>query len=251
MTTGGAYGLVMGSTYSGADVARTGAIGSLYWPTRTVTAPFRRLWFDVQWDGTTNVPGGGPVILAANHVSFLDSFLLMYGLPRKVLFLGKAEYCRNWRTRIFPAAGMIPVDRSGRGVSTSLATAAAVLDGGGVVGVFPEGTRSRDGLVHRGHSGAAHLAQRSGAALIPVGISGTDEVQPPGVRFPRRGGEIRFRFGPPIGVSRHGRGAAARRALTRELMEAVATLAGRSYVDETAPMAAPAPRAGEDVTMAS
>ncbi len=240
----------MGSTYSGGNHPSTARIGALYWPARALSAPFRRLWFDVELMGAANVPTDGPVILAANHISFLDSFLLRYGLPRKVMFLGKAEYCESWKTRLFPAAGMIPVDRSGRGIATSLARAAAVLDRGGVIGVFPEGTRSRNGLVHRGHTGAAHLAQRTGAALVPVGISGTDQAQPPGARFPKPGSEIEFRFGAPIGLAPHGRGATARRCLTRELMENIAVLANRPYVDEAVPTIEPhAPASEGDATM--
>ena len=136
--------------------------GRLYWPTRAVSAPFRRHWFDVQLEGVENVPADGPVVLAPNHISFLDSFLLMFGLHRKVMFLGKAEYTKSWKTSFFPAAGMIPVDRGGKGLVSTLGCAANVLDYGGVIGIFPEGTRSRDGRIKKGHTGAAHLALGSG-----------------------------------------------------------------------------------------
>lgn len=215
-------------------------IGRWYWPTRAASAPFRRLWFDVETVDADHVPATGGVILAPNHESFLDSFLLMYALPRKVVFLGKAEYLRSWKTRrLFPAAGMIPVDRSGRGLVTALERAATVLDGGGALGIFPEGTRSRDGLVHRGHNGVAHLALRTGAPIVPVGITGTAEVQPPGAAFPRRGGTITLRFGAPVDLGPwigRARSAGARREITEEVMRSVATLCGKRYVDTHAPV---------------
>ena len=203
--------------------------GSLYWPTRFITGPFRSRWFDLRLEGVENVPPTGPVVLAPNHISFLDSALLMYELPRKVVFLGKADYMQSWRTRFFRAAGMIPVDRGGRGLVSTLGVAAHVLKEGGAIGVFPEGTRSRDGRVHKGRAGAAYLAQRTNAALIPVGIIGTDAVQPPGARFPAKGGEIVIRFGAPIDMAGHRTGASGRNAVTERLMQTIASLAGRPY----------------------
>lgn len=209
--------------------------GSLYWPTRALTAPFRRSWFSVELDGLENIPDDGPLVLAANHLSFLDSFLLMNALRRKVLFLGKAEYLDSRSTRFFRVAGMIPVDRSGKGVVTTLATAAEMLHDGGAIGIFPEGTRSRDGLVHQGHTGAAHLALRTHASLVPVGVVGTDVVQPPGARFPKRG-EVTFRFGAPVDTASHRHGARGRRELTERLMRTISVLAGRTYVDTPSPL---------------
>lgn len=207
------------------------AIGRRHASTRLASWPLRRLWLDVEFDGLGVVPAAGPVILAANHLSFLDSMVLMYSLPRPVVFLGKAEYLDHPVTRrLFPAAGMIPVDRSGRGVAESLAVAADRLRGGGVVGIFPEGTRSRDGDLHAGHVGAAHLALHTGAPIIPVGVVGSDRVQPPGRRLPRRRGRIDVRFGAPIDLGRwagRGRTSAVKREITEELMDAIAGLSGQ------------------------
>lgn len=220
--------------------------GSLYWPLRAISSPLRRLWFDIEFEGLENVPVTGPVILAPNHISFIDSLILMYALKRKVLFLGKAEYTDSIKTRIFPAAGMIPVDRSGRGVLASLRAAAEVLNEGGVVGVFPEGTRARDGAVHRGHTGAAYLAAKTSAALIPVGIIGTDKVQPPGASRPVRGEKITMRFGAPMDIAAVGRGPSARNEITDQLMRNVARLARRPFVDTLlAPGGAPAEAAAK------
>lgn len=215
-------------------------IGRWYWTTRRVSWAFRRYWLQIQIEDADNVPGEGPVILAANHLSFLDSLLLMYSLPRPVTFLGKAEYLTGPVTRrLFPAAGMIPVDRSGRGLAESLDQANARLTGDEIIGIFPEGTRSRDGLLHRGHPGVAHLALRSGAPIVPVGIVGTDVAQPPGARFPRRRAAVTIRFGAPIGPGPYAGGrvtGSIKHALTAEVMRAIAALSGQRYSDEFAPI---------------
>lgn len=207
-------------------------VGRHYWATRRISLPWRRMWLRVQLDGAESVPASGPVILAPNHLSFLDSMVLMYELSRPVTFLGKAEYLAHPVTRrLFPAAGMIPVDRTGRGVATSLRAAAKRLDEGGIVGIFPEGTRSRDGLLHAGHLGVAHLALHTDAPIVPVGIIGTDQVQPPDRRLPRLRGEVRVRFGAPIDLGRwagRGRSACVKREITDELMDAIAALSGQA-----------------------
>jgi len=217
-------------------------IGRWYRQTRVITWPFRRLWLDVESQGLGNVPADGPVILAANHLSFLDSLLLMYETPRQVVFLGKAEYLESRLTRrLFPAAGMIPVDRSGRGAGRSLRVAQGILADGGVIGIFPEGTRSRDGLLHRGHAGVAHLALRSGAPIIPVGITGTDRAQPIGARVPRSGVPITIRFGPPIDLGGfRGRPAVGvvKQEITDRVMRAISTLSGQPHVAEDRPLPA-------------
>jgi 1-acyl-sn-glycerol-3-phosphate acyltransferase len=202
----------------------------MYWPVRLATTPLRRLWFDVDVRGAEDVPRDGAVILAPNHLSFLDAPLLMTALPRKVLFLGKAEYMASWHTRMFRSIGMIPVDRGGKDLRATLDRAAGVLEGGGALGIFPEGTRARQLRIHRGHTGVAALALRTGAALIPVGIRGTEELQPPGARVPRRG-TVRIRFGAPLDLGRWRATppAIARKALTDELMQSIASLAGLPY----------------------
>lgn len=215
-------------------------IGRWYGSTRRVSWPLRRLWLDIRLEDEANVPDEGGVVLAANHLSFLDSVLLMYSLPRRVSFLGKADYLSSWSTRkLFPAAGMIPVDRSGRGVARSLETAADRLRSGEAVGIFPEGTRSRDGLLHRGHPGVAHLALRAGAPIVPVGIIGTDAAQPPGARAPRYGAEITIRFGAPMGLGEWAgrrRTGGLKREITETVMREIAALSGQTYVDAHAPI---------------
>ena len=221
-------------------------IGHRYWSVRRATSPLHRGWLDVRRKGLENVPTHGGVILAANHLSFIDSVVLMYSGRRRVTFLGKAEYLDSVVTRrLFPAAGMIPVDRSGRGVGKSLGLAIDRLHDGEIVGIFPEGTRSRDGLLHDGHVGVAHLALKSGAPIVPVGIVGTDTAMAPDSLLPRRT-PITLRFGAPIDLGRWtGRRptGAVKREITDEVMDAIAGLSGQrrsttpAVVPRTAPIA--------------
>ena len=127
---------------------------------RAVGALARRLW-RLHLEGYDRIPQSGPAILCPNHISFLDSAFLMLTVPRRISFVGKAEYMDSWKTKhLFPALGMIPIDRSGGDRSQgALEAAEAVLRRGELFGIFPEGTRSRDGELYRGHTGAA----RSGA----------------------------------------------------------------------------------------
>jgi 1-acyl-sn-glycerol-3-phosphate acyltransferase len=109
----------------------------------------------------------------------------MLTLPRNISFVGKAEYMDSWKTKhVFPALGMIPIDRSGGDKSASaLDTAAGVLQRGELLGIFPEGTRSRDGVQHKGRTGAARLSPDVGCPIYPVGIVGTDASRTsPGTR---------------------------------------------------------------------
>ena len=215
-------------------------IGRRYWSVRRATAPLHRGWLDVAREGLENVPDHGGVIFAANHLSFIDSVLLMYSCRRQVTFLGKAEYLTMPATRrLFPAAGMIPVDRSGRGVGKSLGLAVDRLRAGEIVGIFPEGTRSRDGLLHEGHVGVGHLALKSGAPIVPIGILGTEVAMPPDSLIPRRT-PITLRFGAPIDLGRwtgQRPTGAVKREITDEVMDAIAGLSGQRR--STAPAVVP------------
>ena len=192
-----------------------------------------RLWrFTIE--GLDNLPSAGPAIICPNHVSFLDSAFTMIHVGRSISFVGKAEYMDSWKTRrLFPMLGMIPIDRSGGSRSESaLAAAEEVLARGELFGIFPEGTRSRDGMLYKGHTGAARLALRTGAPLIPVGIIGTREIQPPDAVIPKLRRPVRLRFGSPIDTSRYAAGAhdhLALRALTDELMFEIRELTGQEY----------------------
>ena len=197
---------------------------------RAAVRPVYRRLTPVAVVGSEHLPLSGPVILAANHISFFDTVVLMLSVPRPTYFVGKAEYLDSWTTRyLFPALGLIPIERqTGRRAMEALDTAAGVLRAGEVLAIYPEGTRSRDGLLHRGHTGVAQLALSTGARIVPVGLVGTDRIQPIGARLPRPFRRASARFGIAIDPASYGGPARRRRqTLTRDLMEAIRQLSGQ------------------------
>ena len=213
--------------------------GWLYPVARAVLTPVFRFGWRIHVEGARNLPESGGAVICPNHVSVIDSFVLPSVLPRRITYVGKAEYLDNWKTKyLFPALGMIPIDRSGGDSSgKALDAAAGVLDGGELFGIYPEGTRSRDGRLHRGHTGPARLALRTGAPLVPVGLLGTREIQPPGQNVPKPFRPCVIRIGRPIDVG-HYRDRSddhlILRELTDELMFEIRELSGQEYVDEYA-----------------
>ncbi|WP_420453282.1 lysophospholipid acyltransferase family protein [Ilumatobacter sp.] len=207
------------------------------------------LW-DFRVEGRENVPIEGPGIICPNHLSFCDSVFVPAALPRRVWAIGKGEYMDSWKTRyIFPAMGMIPVDRSGGDAAkAALDTAAKVLDNGHLFMIYPEGTRSRSGDLHKGRTGAARLALRCDAPIIPVGHRGTVEVQPPDsvVMKPRR--TVTVRFGEQMHVDDFGDRDDPRtlRAYTDAVMFEISQLSGQTYVDEYAGSSSSSGSSGSD-----
>jgi 1-acyl-sn-glycerol-3-phosphate acyltransferase len=217
--------------------------GSAYEVARVLTAPARRILVRLDVEHPERLPTDGPVIIVANHLSFIDSVLLMFALPRPVSFLGKAEYTEHRFTRwLFCGAGMIPIRRENpNDLVRAFEQVGEVLSDGGVVALFPEGTRSRDGRLHRGHSGAAHLALTSGAPLVPVGILGTDAVLPTGTSIVRPFRRATIRLGVPIRTADDGLTRSTnrvRRALTDRVMAEIQRLCHQEYVDTFAPLPA-------------
>ncbi len=184
---------------------RAPGAGKLQTRARRVVAPIgRRLW-EIDVNGLERLPDDGPAILCPNHISFLDSAFLMMTAPRNVSFVGKSEYMDSWKTKfLFPMLGMIPIDRSGGDKSQSaLDAASAVLERGELFAMFPEGTRSRDGCLYKGRTGAARLATKIGCPIYPVGIVGTDAIQPPDARFPKLFRSCSITIGRPVRPERH------------------------------------------------
>jgi 1-acyl-sn-glycerol-3-phosphate acyltransferase len=186
-------------------------------------------------EGLAHVPGSGGVLLAANHRSFLDHFLLASAIPRPVWFLGKVELARGPFGRFNMAMGMIPIVR-GTGDRTVVHRLAELLAAGEVVAVFPEGTRSLTGELHRFRSGTARLAAAAGIPTVPIGLLGTTQVWGEGAPFrllPPRG-LVRVRCGdvvpPPADDP------AARRAFTERLQRDIGALSGQPFVDRLAPI---------------
>ncbi len=216
--------------------------GTPYEVVRLLTAPVRHGLVRLTVKHAEHLPATGPAIVVANHVSFFDSVLLMFGLPRPVALLGKAEYTERFVTRwLFCGAGMIPIRRDDPGdAARAFDELRAVLDRGGVVGIYPEGTRSRDGQLHRGHTGAAHLSLVTGAPIVPMGVTGTDQILPAGARLVRPFRRATITLGEPNVPVASGGGASTnrrRRQLTDEVMRAVRHLSGQHYVNEYAPIA--------------
>jgi len=203
----------------------------LYWAMKVALTPVLRVTYRVRVEGRENLPKRGPVILAANHRSFLDSIFLPLVIGRRVTFVAKAEYFDDRRTAwFFRGLGQIPIRRSGGSASAgALDSATGVLEGGGVFGIYPEGTRTRDGYTHRGHTGVARLARRTGAPIIPVGIVGTDECQPTDKKMPRPFRDVAVRFGAPIAPDRYAGSddGLALRQITDEVMFEIVQLCGR------------------------
>ena len=223
-----------------------------YWIFKLILSPVFFLLWRVRVEGRDQVPKEGPAILAANHQSFCDSFFLPLVLRRRVTYVAKAEYFDSWKTAwFFRAAGQIPIRREGGSSSQrALDTACDVLRSGQLLGIYPEGTRAPDPRLHRGHTGVLRVARTCDAPIIPVGIAGTREVQPPGRMIMRPFRTVTIRFGSPI----HGKSEAPApgrptavhdgeddeaetkelRALTDTLMAEIAALSGQDYVDSYA-----------------
>ena len=203
------------------------------WLLRKVfVGPPLRAYLRLTVEGVENVPSTGPVIIASNHLSFVDSMVIPLAAGRKVGFLGKAEYVQGhgitgWVKRLWfgEFGGMIPVDRSdARAAARSLELAEEHLAKGGAFGIYPEGTRSRDGWLHKGRTGVGRLAATTGATVIPCALTGTDKVQPVGAKGfrPHR---VTVRFGPPVDVDslrEHYVKSKLFRAITDDVMNAIA-----------------------------
>ena len=209
----------------------------VYWGLKALLWPLLRVFFRVRVEGRRHVPRRGPAILAANHQSFCDSLFLPLVVPRRVTYLAKAEYFDDKRIAwFFRAVGQIPIHRSGGNASArALATATEVLEDGKLIALYPEGTRSTDGRVHKGRTGVARLALESRASVVPCAMIDTFEFLPPGSLHPSlkiRPGVI---FGKPMEFSRYyGKESdrAALRAVTDEIMAEIAKLSGQEYLPE-------------------
>lgn len=201
---------------------------------RRIIKPLLDNLWKVSIEGSENIPTDGPAILCPNHISFFDSVFTMAYAGRQISFVGKAEYMDSWKTKhLFPALGMIPIDRAGGSKSEgALIAAENVLRRGELFGIYPEGTRSRDGMLYKGHTGAARLAVKLGCPIIPVGIIGTREIQPPDKIIPKVGLQCTVKFGQPIHPQRYlerGGDHMVLREITDELMFEIRELTGQEY----------------------
>ena len=213
--------------------------GQLYSVAKALLRPAFNFTFNVIVEGADNIPASGGAIIAPNHISVLDSFFVPSVLSRRITYVGKAEYMDSWKTKyVFPALGMIPIDRSGGdSAKAALDAAARVLARGELFGIYPEGTRSRDGKLRKGHTGVARLALRARCPIIPVGIQGTVEIMPPDAKFAKLFRLARIKLGKPIDVTRYLDRFDDRlilRQITDEVMYEIRALSGQEYVDDYA-----------------
>ena len=207
-----------------------------YWIVKVFLTPILRVVYRIRVEGREHLPKHGPVILASNHRSFLDSIFIPLIIRRRVTFVAKAEYFDDPKTAwFFRAVGQIPIRREGGSASEgALSAATDVLESGGVFGIYPEGTRTRDGLLHKGKTGVARLALGTGAPIVPVGLIGTDECQPTNAKLPRLFRKVTIRFGAPLSMAHYqGRGddRLVLRQITDELMFEIGELSGYEYHD--------------------
>ncbi|GAB3524625.1 hypothetical protein GCM10027402_20360 [Arthrobacter monumenti] len=212
-----------------------------YWVMKRIfIGPLLKMLFRPWVKGMENIPEDGPAILASNHLSFSDSVFLPVSVSRPVVFLAKSEYFTGKGIKgkltaaFFRLTNQLPMDRSGGAASaTSLDAGIDVLQKGGLLGIYPEGTRSPDGRLYRGKTGIAKLALATGVPVIPVAMIGTDKVQPIGRKIPniRRLGII---IGEPIDFSRY-KGLEndrfVQRSVADEIMYELMRLSGQEYVD--------------------
>lgn len=207
----------------------------LYELTRSVMAPIARLIYRPVIEGREHIPRTGAVLLASNHLSFVDSIIIPLISPRRVVFLAKSDYftgkgmrglMRRW---FFTATGAVPIRRGTHGAAQeALDTALEILNAGHALGIYPEGTRSRDGRLYRGRTGVAWLALTAGCPVVPVALSGTQDIQPAGSRLPRIS-KIAIRFGEPLDFSylQGAKPGPARREATDAIMAAIHELSGQ------------------------
>jgi 1-acyl-sn-glycerol-3-phosphate acyltransferase len=157
----------------------------LYWLVRAILVPFFRLYFRLDRIGRAHIPSEGPVLLAANHRSFLDPFVIGTLTRRPVYYMAKRElFERPWQAWILGSLGAFPIDR-GAGDEHAMSTARALLERGDCVVIFPEGTRVRTGPLGHPHRGVGRLALQAGVPVVPVAVMGSEDV--------RRGWRIRPR----------------------------------------------------------
>lgn len=206
---------------------------------RMTLGPLARALFRATIIGKKNVPRSGPVILASNHLSFIDSVVITLFAPRPVSFLAKDSYftgtgIKGFASRtFFRGIGAIPVSRgAGQAAQQALDAGLGLLNEGEAFAIYPEGTRSRDGRLYRGKTGVAWLALTAGVPVVPVALQGTDKVQPIGSTGIRPA-KVTIQFGAPLDLSKHGKADSgrARRHATDEVMDAIAQMSGQERAE--------------------
>ena len=205
-----------------------------YWVLKILLTPVLRFFWRVRVEGLENMPESGPAILASNHISFSDSIFLPLVLRRRVTFVAKAEYFDDPKTAwFFRAVGQIPIRRTGGSAAmAALDSAAEVLEGGHLFGIYPEGTRSPDGRLYKGKTGVARLAVRCNVPVLACAMVGTNEIQPIGQMRPNIFRPITIRISKPMDFSRYAdrpKDPKVLRQITDEIMFELRSLSGQEY----------------------
>jgi 1-acyl-sn-glycerol-3-phosphate acyltransferase len=199
----------------------------------TIGPLLRGLW-RVKATGVENVPRTGPAILASNHLSYMDHYFLPAVVPRQIFFISKAQHfdvpVQRW---LFEQWGVIPLKR-GEGDNEAFARSLQLLSEGKLFGIYPEGTRSTDGRLHKGRTGVARLALMAKVPILPVGMVGTDKVLPKGRNVPKLR-KVEAHIGKPLDFSQHfgmENDRKVTRDITDQVMLAIRDLSGQEYVHE-------------------
>jgi len=205
-----------------------------------VLGPILNLLFRPWVRGSENVPRKGGVVLASNHLSFVDSIFLPLKVKRPVTFLAKSDYFTGKGLKgavirwFFKSTGQLPIDRSGGKASEdSLNTGLGVLEKELVLGIYPEGTRSPDGKLYRGRTGIARMILEAQVPVVPVAMIDTDKVQPLGAKYPKIH-RVGVKFGQQLDFSRFAGMEGERvvlRSVTDQIVYRIRELSGQKYED--------------------
>jgi 1-acyl-sn-glycerol-3-phosphate acyltransferase len=216
----------------------------LYSIGRVTVAPALRFFWRPTVEGLDNIPRNGGMIFAGNHLSAADELLIGSVVPGHLAFWAKSEYFKGTGPRgllnrlVFEGLGAIPVERSGgRAAASALDAAVPALRAGRRVVVYPEGTRSPDGRLYRGRTGVARLALVAQVPVIPVGVIGTEKVQPIGSFMPQlHPGGLTIRFGAPLTFTGPPEDRETLRSVTDQVMAGIQKLTGQEIVAQYAPI---------------
>jgi 1-acyl-sn-glycerol-3-phosphate acyltransferase len=204
----------------------------IFFPVRSLV---RLIWIK-KINGLENLPKNQPLIIAANHQSYFDFISLISVLPFKVVFLAAEKFWSSnfWRP-IVEATGQIKVERDSKDKEKAMRLATGVLEKGGVLGIFPQGTRSRSGEIEKTYTGVAKIALASRAMVVPVGIRGAYRVFSPCMKRPKFKKIIEIHIGKPMdftSFSKQEKNPDLYRKLTNKIMTEIAELSNKKYKEE-------------------